>query len=196
MASPNCRCKQANQFKPCIHNAELVLKNFLWHVLYFSECYLVTLMTNPGMKSYVAQPRFQNMPAESLHTLFGDRLHPERFLVSCLCIDSSKAGSKNVTLKPMVTCNAKGEVGLQTLNADFVFSKKGAVSAEHSLRSFAKESDYRFEIFICAVTCDAFGVKEAKEILKRCDAAAVLMHSTDPTILTYPKMSEVLPLVI
>jgi hypothetical protein len=121
----------------------------------------------------------------ALHTSFSDRKSEDRFIVAYVLIDSSKAGMKNVTLKPMVTLDARGMVLLHTLFADFVNSKKGKASAAHCNRSFARESDYDFNKFIFGVTCDAFGKKEATGILKFCDDAAISSYELDPTVLTY-----------
>ena len=121
----------------------------------------------------------------ALHQRFSDRKAEDRFIMCCLQVDSSKAGSKNVTLKPMITLSASGKVELLTLNADFVFSKKGKASADHSLRSLRHESDFDFQPFLCGITCDAFGLTEATGIMTGCDNSAVAVHDLDPQLLVH-----------
>ena len=54
-----------------------------------------------------------------------DRNNPKSFQSAYLIVDSSQAGDRNVTLKPIITQNLVGEINLYTMKTDFVFSKKG-----------------------------------------------------------------------
>ena len=67
---------------------------------------------------------------KTLHKCFLERFNTDRtvsenFRCAYLIVDSSQAGDRNVTLKPIITQDWKGRIALHILTTDFVHSKKG-----------------------------------------------------------------------
>ena len=54
-----------------------------------------------------------------------DQTNMKHFQSAYLIVDSSQAGDRHVTLKPIITRDRLGNITLDTLRTDFVHSKKG-----------------------------------------------------------------------